>query len=93
VANVIPGLCRAIDVNLREGRLQSVRFLSSRLSPLAELLAADHPAALKYALSLLGLMAPNTRLPIVELDQADQAQVARVLADFNDEGLIKVAKA
>ena len=93
VANVIPGLCRAIDVNLREGRLQSVRFLSSRLSPLAELLAADQPAALKCALSLRGLMAPNTRLPIVELDQADQAQVARVLADFNDEGLIKVAKA
>jgi 4-hydroxy-tetrahydrodipicolinate synthase len=93
VANVIPRLCRAVPVNLREGRLQSARLLSSQLSPIAELLATDHPAALKYALSLLGLMAPNTRLPIVELDQAGKAQVARALADFNDEGLIKVAKA
>lgn len=93
VASVMPRLCRAVYVNLREGRLQSARLLSDRLSPIAELLAADHPAALKYALSLLGLMAPNTRLPIVELDEANKAQVARALADFNDEGLIRVAKA
>ena len=48
---------------------------------------------LKYALSLLGLMHPNTRLPIVELDEADKAQVARALAGITDEDSIEAAQA
>jgi 4-hydroxy-tetrahydrodipicolinate synthase len=39
---------------LRQGRPQSARYLFSRLLPLAALLAEEEPAALKYALSLLG---------------------------------------
>ena len=70
VANVIPWLCQAVHADLSKRRLQSARLLSSRLSPIAELLAADHPAALKYALALLVLIRPDTRLPLVPLDDA-----------------------
>jgi 4-hydroxy-tetrahydrodipicolinate synthase len=35
--------------------------------PLTAALAQESPAALKYALSLLGLIRPTTRLPIVGL--------------------------
>jgi dihydrodipicolinate synthase/N-acetylneuraminate lyase len=38
------------------------------------------PAPLKYALSLLGLMAPNVRLPLVELTEPSKTHVAAVLA-------------
>ena len=75
VSNVAPELCRAIFSSCRQGRLQSARYLQSRLAPLAAALARESPAALKYALHLLGFMAPATRLPIVELDDAAKAEV------------------
>jgi 4-hydroxy-tetrahydrodipicolinate synthase len=92
-SNIAPDVCRAIFSNLRQGRLQSARQLHSRLGRLEACLSNDVPAALKYALSLLGLMHPNTRLPIVELDEADKAQVARALAGVTDEDLIEAAQA
>ncbi|KRR08928.1 4-hydroxy-tetrahydrodipicolinate synthase [Bradyrhizobium jicamae] len=85
VSNISPDMCRTIFSNLRQDRLQSARRLQRRLDGLATCLSNDVPSALKYALSLLGLMHPKTRLPIVELDEAAKAQVARALADFAAE--------
>jgi 4-hydroxy-tetrahydrodipicolinate synthase len=93
VANIIPGLCQAIHASLSEGRLQSTRLLSSRLSPIAELLAADHPAALKYALALLGLMTPDTRLPLVPLGEAAKPLVEAAVVRLCDETLVSPRRA
>jgi 4-hydroxy-tetrahydrodipicolinate synthase len=93
IANVIPGLCQAIHASLSEGRLQSARRLSSRLSPIAELLAADHPAALKYALALLGLMTPDTRLPLVPLGEAAKPLVEAAVVRLRDENLVSPRRA
>jgi 4-hydroxy-tetrahydrodipicolinate synthase len=68
ISNVAPELCRVIFSSCRQGRLQSARYLQNRLAPLTACLAKESPAALKYALCLLGFMSPSTRLPIVELD-------------------------
>jgi 4-hydroxy-tetrahydrodipicolinate synthase len=93
VANVIPRLCQAIYVNISEGRLQSARLLSSRLSPISELLAADHPAALKYALALLGLIRPDTRLPLVPLGETARPLVEAAVARLSDEELVSPRRA
>jgi 4-hydroxy-tetrahydrodipicolinate synthase len=87
VSNVAPGLCRVIFSNCREGRLQSARYLQDRLAPLTAALSRESPAALKYALCLLGFMRPNTRLPIVELADAAKAQVASAIVEIGDEDL------
>jgi 4-hydroxy-tetrahydrodipicolinate synthase len=87
ISNVAPGLCQAIFASCRQGRLQSARYLQRRLTPLTAALARESPAALKYALSLLGLMRPVTRLPIVELAEPAKAEVARALAEIGDENL------
>jgi 4-hydroxy-tetrahydrodipicolinate synthase len=87
VSNVAPGLCQAIFSNCRQGRLQSARYLQHRMAPLAAALAKESPAALKYALSLLGLMRPTTRLPIVELAEPAQAEITRALTGIGDEDL------
>jgi 4-hydroxy-tetrahydrodipicolinate synthase len=87
VSNVAPGLCRVIFSNCREGRLQSARYLQDRLSPLTAALSRESPAALKYALCLLGFMRPNTRLPIVELADAAKAEVASAIVEIGDEDL------
>jgi 4-hydroxy-tetrahydrodipicolinate synthase len=90
VSNMAPDLCRTIFSNCRQGRMQSARYLQKRLAPLEACLSKEIPAALRYALSLLGLMQPDTRLPIVELDDAAKTEVARAFVAINDEELIDV---
>ncbi|MGX9428962.1 MULTISPECIES: 4-hydroxy-tetrahydrodipicolinate synthase [Bradyrhizobium] len=85
VANLVPELCQAVLASLKEGRPQSAGYLFSPLVPIAGLLATEHPAALKYALSLLGLIQPNTRLPIVQLNDAAKAEVRKAIAELGDE--------
>jgi 4-hydroxy-tetrahydrodipicolinate synthase len=87
VSNVAPDLCRAVFTSCRKGRLQTARYLQSRLAPLTAALTKESPAALKYALCLLGFMSPNTRLPIVELGDAAKAEVATAIAEIGDEDL------
>jgi 4-hydroxy-tetrahydrodipicolinate synthase len=87
-SNVAPQLCQAMFGSCRQGRLQSARHLQNRLAPLTTALARDNPAAMKYALFQLGLMRPNTRLPIVELADAAKAQVESALADIRDQDLV-----
>jgi 4-hydroxy-tetrahydrodipicolinate synthase len=87
VSNVTPERCQVIFSSCRQGRWQSARYLQSRLAPLAALLASESPAALKYALCLLGFMRPDTRLPIVELADAAKAEIASALAAIGEEDL------
>jgi 4-hydroxy-tetrahydrodipicolinate synthase len=93
VSNVMPDLCRAVFSGCRQGRLQTARYLQKRLAPLEACLSKESPAALKYALSLLGLMRPTTRLPLVELDEAAKAAVDRAVAGIADEALVGAAEA
>jgi 4-hydroxy-tetrahydrodipicolinate synthase len=85
VSNVAPDLCQAMFSNCRRARLQSARYLQSRLAPLSAVLATEGPAALKYALCLLGLMSPNTRLPMLELDDAAKHKVVAAIAAIGDQ--------
>ncbi|TWA98684.1 4-hydroxy-tetrahydrodipicolinate synthase [Bradyrhizobium stylosanthis] len=88
VSNIAPDLCRTIFSHVRQGRLQSARYLHKRLIPLSTCLSKESPAALKYALSVLGLISAHTRLPIVPLDAAAQREVVRAFAAIADEELI-----
>jgi 4-hydroxy-tetrahydrodipicolinate synthase len=87
VSNIAPLLCRDIFSNCRQGRLPSARYLQRRLAPLTTALSKESPAALKYALCLLGFMRPSTRLPIVELAEPAKAEVASAIAEMDDEDL------
>ena len=55
--------------------------------PLTAALTKENPAALKYALFLLGFMSPATRLPIVELTEDAKAEVASAIAEIGDENI------
>jgi 4-hydroxy-tetrahydrodipicolinate synthase len=88
ISNVAPGLCEAIYSSCRQGRLQSARYLFNRLARLTNALTKESPAALKFALCLLGLMHPSTRLPIVELAESAKAEVASAIAEIGDEDLV-----
>jgi 4-hydroxy-tetrahydrodipicolinate synthase len=87
ISNVAPELCQAIFSSSRQGGSQSARYLQKRLAPLTASLTKESPAALKYALCLLGFMRPNTRLPIVELAESAKAEVASAIAEIGEEDL------
>lgn len=93
VSNVVPELCRSIYANCQQGRMQSARYLFNRLMPMATHLSGEHPAALKYALSLLGFICPTTRLPIVQLSDPAKVDVARAIAGLADEHLVSAEDA
>lgn len=81
VANVFPDLCRRFHQAAATGDLASSRRLSDRLAVLVAAMSGDAPvAALKYAMSLSGLMKPRVRLPLVELGEDARKTVARAMA-------------
>jgi 4-hydroxy-tetrahydrodipicolinate synthase len=93
VSNVTPDLCCIIHSSLKQGRIQTARYLQRRLGGLVACLGRESPGALKYALSLLGVIRPTMRLPLVELDEPSKAAVASALADIDDEELPAAADA
>jgi 4-hydroxy-tetrahydrodipicolinate synthase len=87
VSNVTPGLCRTIFACCRHENWQSARALHHRLVPLATALGRESPAALKSALSALGLMRPAMRLPLVELESAAAREIAHAAAAIGERDL------
>src|ERR1035437_1298087 len=80
-SNVTPDLCRRMHECCKQGDVECARSLAIRLARLTAALPQDSaPASLKYGLSLLGLMQPRLRLPLVELDETSKSSVAQAIA-------------
>lgn len=80
-SNVVPTLCSEIYLSANGGSPQATRRMAVELMELTTALSLGAtPAALKYALSLLGLMLPNVRLPITELSDSSKARTAAAIA-------------
>jgi 4-hydroxy-tetrahydrodipicolinate synthase len=82
-SNVAPGLCRDMFLACRQGQIASAQRWAVPVTKLTAVLFREtSPAPLKYALSLLGLMSPKVRLPLVELTDHSKADVAAVMAQM-----------
>ena len=96
-SNVIPGLCRNMFLAFRQGQITSAQRWAIPVAKLtAALFRETSPVPLKYALSLLGLMSPKVRLPLVELTAQTKAEVAavmrRVCEDYADDTIGKLSE-
>ena len=68
------------------GHMVKAQQLSVQISDLTSALFREtDPVPLKYALSLLGLMSPKVRLPLVGLTEQTKVQLAIILAQMSDE--------
>ena len=75
-ANVAPALCAAMQEASLAGDYAGARGINEKLADLHKALFIEpSPAPTKYALSLLGLCAPDIRLPLVELSDGAKAAV------------------
>ena len=84
-SNVAPGLCRNMFLAWRQGPAARAQRLARPVAQLtAALFCETNPVALKYALSLFGLMSPRVRLPLVELSDQYKPGIAAILAELCD---------
>jgi 4-hydroxy-tetrahydrodipicolinate synthase len=86
-ANVAPQLCRTIAACCQQERWSSARDLQGRVAALATALSRDSPAALKVALSTLGLIRPKLRLPLVELEATTAREIAEAVMAVGEPAL------
>jgi hypothetical protein len=68
---------------IARSRREPQHWSSAQLT--AVLFLEPSPASLKYALSLLGLMSPQVRLPLVELTDSTKADVAAVMDQVRED--------
>jgi 4-hydroxy-tetrahydrodipicolinate synthase len=85
-SNVAPGLCRNMFLACKQGQMTKAQRLGNPIAQLTyALFRESNPVPLKYALSLLGLMSPRVRLPLVELADQAKAEVAAGMWKLCDE--------
>jgi len=79
-SNVAPGLCRSMFLAFRQGQMARAQRLANQVAQLTSALFREtNPVPLKYALSLMDLMSPKVRLPLVKLTEQTQAELAAVM--------------
>lgn len=75
-SNVAPRLCAEFQAACLKGDYKAALALQDRLLPLhTNLFLETNPSPVKYALSLLGKIAPDVRLPLVPVSNATQTAV------------------
>ncbi len=85
-SNVAPDLCQQMYRSCRQGERQVARNLAVQLGLLTAALSREPtPAPLKYVLSLLGLMSPRVRLPLVELPNDAKSDIAAAVESLFKE--------
>jgi len=79
-ANVAPALCAKMQNACLAGDYATALSVQDRLAPLHEVLFVEtNPAPVKYAMSLMGLMSEEVRLPLVPPTDATKGRIKAVL--------------
>jgi 4-hydroxy-tetrahydrodipicolinate synthase len=75
-ANVAPKLCSEMQVACQDGDYAAALTIQDRLLPLhAALFLETNPSPVKYAASILGLMAEDVRLPLIPVQEGTRHAV------------------
>lgn len=86
-SNVAPELCAHMQEACLNDDYVTARALQDRLAPLIDALFSDaSPGPVKYAMSLLGLMSDELRLPMVGPSDAAKAKVRAALEELGLAG-------
>jgi 4-hydroxy-tetrahydrodipicolinate synthase len=75
-SNVAPGLLAQMHAAWAKGNVKTAMALNAKLMPLHDAMFCEtNPAPVKYALSLLGRVRPDVRLPLVPISEASRTRV------------------
>ena len=86
-ANVAPGLCSEMYESFCAGDPEKFARLRDQLSPLHKLMFTEpSPGPVKYALSKLGLMKNELRMPLSPITSSLQKEIYEVMRSLNIHG-------
>ncbi|MBX9846615.1 MAG: 4-hydroxy-tetrahydrodipicolinate synthase [Xanthobacteraceae bacterium] len=81
MSNVAPGLCRSMYLSFRRGEIGQAQRLADVAAVLSAAFAREpESSTVKFALSLLKMMSPRVRLPMVEPSDETKAGIRAVVA-------------
>ncbi|WKZ33115.1 MAG: 4-hydroxy-tetrahydrodipicolinate synthase [Thermodesulfobacteriota bacterium] len=82
-SNVVPGMVSDMIKAFRRGDLNGARDLHYRLEPLNRAMFVEtNPVPVKTALSMMGMIGPEMRLPLVGMKDENRERLASVLDGF-----------
>lgn len=84
LSNVAPALCAKMHDAFRAGDMKTAQEINVQLQPLSDALFAESsPAPAKYALSLMGRVQNELRLPMVTITPALEKRIQAILEELN----------
>lgn len=87
VANVVPADVIAMINAFNEGDKQTANAINAKLEPLVKAMFIEtNPVPVKTAMGLLGVCAPDVRLPLCEMDEDNLEKLKTALRNY---GLLK----
>ena len=79
-SNLLPKLCTKIQTLCTKGDYEAAKIEHQKLVPFYLLLFCEtNPVPIKYALHLLGIISPEVRLPLVELQEESKTKIKNIL--------------
>jgi 4-hydroxy-tetrahydrodipicolinate synthase len=83
-SNVVPKLCAALQNAWAAGDFGKVTTIQKKLAAINDVLFVEtNPTPAKYALSLMGRIKAEMRLPLVPLSEANQGKIKAVLRELD----------
>ncbi len=83
-SNEIPGLMTEFVHLCLEGKFKDAKKMQKRIYPLMKANFLEvNPIPVKYALSIMGMIEENYRLPLVPMSQPNKEKMKKVLTDLN----------
>lgn len=83
VANIVPGDVAGLVAEFEKGNIQKARELHYKLLPLIKAMFIEtNPIPVKTALGLLGMCAPDLRLPMCKMSDDNLEKLKEVLKDY-----------
>lgn len=84
VANVVPDMMSGLVHSFLDGNVQEAMRLHRRLFPLCKALFYEtNPIPVKRALSFMGMIENELRLPLVPMSEQNEARLKEVMRDFD----------
>ncbi|MCK5558755.1 MAG: dihydrodipicolinate synthase family protein, partial [Candidatus Hydrogenedentes bacterium] len=83
VANIVPDLVSDLVHSFLKGDAQRATQVHQRLFPLCKALFYEtNPIPVKRAMSLMGMVENELRLPLVPMSEQNEVRLKKVLEDF-----------
>lgn len=83
VANIVPGDVKALIESFKKGDIKKAQELNLKLFPLIKAMFIEtNPIPVKAALNIMGLISPEIRLPLTEIEEENKKKLMTAMKNY-----------